>query len=38
MQNEEERKQVGENLHERVKENFTWKVMAKKIADEIKYV
>lgn len=38
LQNEEERKQVGENLHVRVKENFTWKVMAKKIADEIKYV
>ena len=38
LQNEKERKQAGQNLHERVKENFTWKVMAKKIANEIKYV
>ena len=38
LKNEEERKKVGENLHKIVKENFTWKVMAKDIADEIKYV
>ena len=38
LENEEKRKQTAENLHIRVKENFTWKVTAKNIANEIKYL
>lgn len=38
IENEEKRKQVSENLHKRVKENFTWKVMAKNIVNKINYI
>ena len=38
LENEEIRKQSAEKLHTRIKENFTWSVMAKHIAEEIKYI
>lgn len=37
LNNEEKRKESAEKLHNRVKKNFTWNVMSKHIAEEIKY-
>lgn len=37
LENEEVRKECAEKLHKRTKENFTWSVMARHIAEEIKY-
>ena len=38
LKNEEKRKESAEKLHKRVKDNFTWNVTAKHIANEIKYI
>ena len=38
LKNEEKRKESAEELHKRVKDNFTWNVTAKHIANEIKYI
>ena len=37
LKNKDKRKEAGENLNKRVKENFTWKVTAKHIESEIIY-
>lgn len=37
LQKEEKRKEAGEKLHKRIKENFTWNGMAKQIEKSIKY-
>ena len=37
LNNEQKRKESAEKLHDRVKKNFTWNVMSKHIAEEIKY-
>lgn len=37
LQKEEKRKETMENIHARIKENFTWKKMAKYIAETIQY-